>query len=359
MASAPHQGPVLVTGGSGFIALELVSQLLEADYTVHTTVRSLQNHAKTQPLRSLRDRHGSDRLILFEADLLQPASFGPAMQGCHVVYHVASPFKVEEKIKDGQREMIEPALKGTANVLQSVQDTPSVTRVILTSSIGAVAGDYRDVLDKMDGSVLSERYFNETSSARHNPYHQSKVLAEKEAWRLHDAQSPRRWHLVVLCPGLVLGPTPAAASESGSLFLMDELLAGWMFYGVPDLSFVLVDVRDVATAHIKAAELQTASGRYLICQPETTSFLHISKHFKKLRNGSIWLPAHRVPNFVTRVVGPLFGLTQLWMSRNLGVQFKADNSRSIEELGITYRSREQTLDDHYKSWGDLKRIKAS
>ncbi|PSR80689.1 NAD dependent epimerase/dehydratase [Coniella lustricola] len=358
VASPPHHGPVLVTGGSGFIAIELVSQLLEAGYTVHTTVRSLQNHAKTQPLRTLRDSHGPDRLILFEADLLQPASFDSAMQGCHAVYHVASPFKVEEQIKDGQREMIEPALKGTVNVLQSVQDTPSVTKVVLTSSIGAVAGDYRDVLDKMDGCVLSERYFNETSSVTHNPYHQSKVLAEKEAWKLYEAQSSRRWHLVVLCPGLVLGPTPAAASESGSLFLMDELLAGWMFYGVPDLSFLIVDVRDVATAHIKAAESETASGRYLICQSETTSFLHISKHFKRLRNGSFWLPAHRIPNFVTRVLGPLFGLTQLWMSRNLGVQFKADNSRSIKELGITYYSPEQTLNDHYRSWESLKKSKA-
>lgn len=134
MAGSAESGPVLVTGGSGFIALELISQLLSKGYTVHTTVRSLQNQAKVGPLRDLRDRHGEGKLLLFEADLLQQGSFGPAMQGCVVVYHVASPYKMAEKIKDGQKEMVEPALEGTRNVLKTVEETPSVSRVIVTSS---------------------------------------------------------------------------------------------------------------------------------------------------------------------------------------------------------------------------------
>lgn len=127
-------GPVLVTGGSGFVALELISQLLSRGYTVHTTVRSLQNHAKLQPLRELRGGHPDGRLLLFEADLLQDGSFRPAMQGCSVVYHVASPFRMAEKIKDGQEEMVTPALQGTKNILQTVNETSSVVRVVLTSS---------------------------------------------------------------------------------------------------------------------------------------------------------------------------------------------------------------------------------
>lgn len=134
MNSIADTGPVLVTGGSGFIALELISQLLSRGYTVHTTVRSLQNQAKVQPLRQLRDSHPDGKLLLFEADLLQDGSFQPAMQGCSVVYHVASPFKMAEKIKDGDAEMLKPALQGTRNVLNTVQETPSVTRVVLTSS---------------------------------------------------------------------------------------------------------------------------------------------------------------------------------------------------------------------------------
>lgn len=358
MTSTQEKGPVLVTGGSGFIALELISQLLSKGYTVHTTVRSLQNHAKIQPLQDLRGKHGEDKLLLFEADLLQPGSFRPAMQGgCQTVYHVASPFRMAEKIKDGQTEMVDPALQGTRNVLQSVEETPTVTRVVLTSTTGAIAGDYADVLDKMDNQVMSEKYFDESSTVKHNPYHYSKVLAEKEAWKMCKAQEskPKQWDLVVLCVALVLGPTVNTATESGSLYLMDELLSGWMFYGVPELVFLPVDIRDVATAHINAGEVKQAHGRYIVGPAKTTTFLEISKQFKKLKGGSMWLPSHQIPSVVTRIVGPLFGLTQKWMSRNLGVHFTVDNSRGVKELGITYRPLEVTLKDHYASWETNKK----
>ncbi|KUI66643.1 Tetraketide alpha-pyrone reductase 1 [Cytospora mali] len=348
-------GPVLVTGGSGYIALELISQLLVRGYTVHTSVRSLQSNSKVQPLRDLKGRYPQAKLLLFEADLLQPGSFRPAMQDCEVVYHVASPFKVPEKIKDGQKEMVEPAVEGTRNVLKSVEETPTVKRVVFTSTVGAIAGDYIDVINKMN-RVMSHEYFNETSTVEHNPYHYSKVLAEKEAWKFYQHQSSeqKRWDLVVICSALVLGPTLTTSSESGSLFLMDELLSGWMFYGVPDLSFLPVDVRDVAAAHIKAAEMKEANGRYIVGPAETTTFLDISKHFKKLKNGSIWIPNFQLPTSLVEIVGPLFGLSQKWMACNLGVRFAVDNSRSISELGVNYRPLEGTLNDHFASWAKPK-----
>lgn len=373
---ASNNDPVLVTGGSGFVALELISQLLVQGYAVHTTVRNLQNTAKVSCLQDLKAQHPEGKLLLFEADLLQPGSFHAAMQGCAVVFHVASPFKVPEKIKDGDSEMVQPALQGTRNVLKAVEETPSVQRVVFTSTsesalvplrghgatrsltrptAGAIAGDYKDVIDKM--RVMSHDYFNETSTVKHNPYHYSKVLAEKEAWKIVEEhqQSEQRWDLVVICPAFVLGPTLTSSSESGSLFLMDELLSGLMFYGVPDLSFLPVDVRDVAAAHIRAAELKEAYGRYIVGPPKTTTFLEISKHFKKLRKGTPWLPSFQLPTALVRIVGPLFGLSQKWMSSNLGVKFAVDNTRSISELGLNYRSLEETLNDHYASWEKHKR----
>lgn len=222
---------------------------------------------------------------------------------------------------------------------------------------GAIAGDYIDVPNRM--GVMSQDFFNDTSTVDHNPYHYSKVLAEKEAWKIHDHQGSeqKRWDLVVICSAFVLGPTTTASSESGSLFLMDEVLSGWMFYGVPDLAFLPVDVRDVALAHIKAAELKEANGRYIVGPPQTTSFLDISKQFKKLKNGSIWVPSFQLPTALVRVVGPLFGLSQKWMSGNLGVRFTVDNTRSISELGVNYRPLEETLKDHLMSWEHHKASK--
>ena len=199
----------------------------------------------------------------------------------------------------------------------------------------------------MKGHVLSESYFNDTSTVTSNPYHYSKILAEKEAWEIVKSQS--RWDLIVICPGMIFGSTQTAASESGSLFLMDELLSGWMFYGVPDLAFLPVDVREVALAHIRAAELPSAKGRYIVAQNKMTSFLEISRTFKAVRK-SIWLPNHQLPTSLVKIVGPLFGLTQDWMANHLGIRFTVDNSRSIKELGIVYRPVEETLVDHCQGW---------
>lgn len=199
----------------------------------------------------------------------------------------------------------------------------------------------------MKDQVLSEAYFNESSTVSSNPYHYSKVIAEKEAWEIVKSQS--RWDLVVICPGMIYGPTQAATSESGSLFLMDELLSGWMFYGVPDLCFLPVDVREVALAHVRAAKLPSAKGRYVVAQNEMISFLEISRTFKAVRK-SMWLPNHQLPTSLVKIVGPLFGLTQSWMANHLGIRFTADNSRSVNELGIVYRPVEETLVDYYQSW---------
>lgn len=343
--------PVLVTGGSGFIACSLVKALLEQGHTVHTTVRSLHNQKKLAPLHSLQKTF-PNKLNLFEADLLKPNSFDDAMAGCAIVHHVASPFRMPEKIKDGQKEMIEPALQGVRSVLGSVERTPTVKRVILTSSTGAIFGTYIDVPQKMENATLSEKYFNTSSSVEHEPYHYSKVMAEKEAWKLYEAQESKRWHLVAINPGLVLGPSLTPSSESGSLFLLNELLSGQLFFGVPDLSFLLVDVRDVVAAHCAAAKVPSAHGRYIVSHDRTTTFQEIALTVRKHITGfrKYLIPTHTIPTWFLRIVGPLFGLDARFIREHIGIRFAVDNKRSVSELGVNYTPLELTLQDHYASW---------
>lgn len=123
----------LVTGGTGFIGMYVVKLLLERGHTVHTTVRSLKDTKKCKSLFDLQAEY-PDKLLLFESDLLKDSSFFNAMKSCDIVYHVASPFLVPQQIKDGFKDCVEPALNGTRNVLQSVNKTESVKRVVLTSS---------------------------------------------------------------------------------------------------------------------------------------------------------------------------------------------------------------------------------
>lgn len=218
--------------------------------------------------------------------------------------------------------------------------------------VGAIFGDYKDVTDRM-GGVLTQDHFNETSTVTHNPYHYSKVLAEKEAWTILKRQN--RWDMVVICPGLVLGPALSGGSDSGSLFLMDELLSGQLFFGVPDLYFATVDVREVAASHVAGAEVAEAAGRrYIVAAAETAAFIDVARIFRRQEGASRLIPAHGIPHVVTRCLGPLFGLTRRWMSRNLGVRFAVDNGRSVGELGIRYRPLEETLVDNFQTWRAMR-----
>jgi nucleoside-diphosphate-sugar epimerase len=337
---------VLVTGGSGFVGSHLVRRLLADGHAVRATVRDLDDAAKVGPLERL-GLEFSGRLTLFRADLLEPGSFDDAAAGCRVVFHVASPFLMPERIRDGRTQMLEPALFGTRNVLDAVARSSSVERLVLTSTVGAIFGDYADV-EQMAGRTLSERYFNTSSTLDTNPYHFAKVRAEQEAWRLVGEQD--RFDMVVLNPGLVLGPSFTPSSESGSLFLMNELMSGYFFYGAPNFSFTLVDVRDVALAHARAAALPSASGRYILARPEMVSFRQMATIIRDRYPRHLQLPRHPVPDWAVRVLGPRFGLTPDYIRKHLGIRFPVDNRRSVDELGLTYRPAEETVLDHYESW---------
>lgn len=336
----------LVTGGSGFVAGHLVQQLLTDGYEVNATVRDPDDPRKTAALRLMQDAYPG-RLEIFAADLLHEHCFDPAMEGVDTVFHVASPFYMAEQITDPQTELVEPALLGTQNVLASVDRTESVRRVVLTSTIGAMFGHYVDV-PRRGASVLTEDMFNETSSLEHSPYHYSKVLAEREAWRIAGAQE--RWNMVAINPGLVLGPALTDASVSGSLFLLDELMSGKLWFGVPDIAFAPVDVRDVALAHVRAGERDQAHGRYIVSHPEMVSMRDMARELKKVHQRPVLVPRNEIPKWTLKLLGGFFGLDRQFVDDHVGVRFSLDNRRSIDELDIEYRPVAESLRDHYEAW---------
>ncbi len=245
---------VLVTGATGFIASRIIEQLLQKGHHVRGTVRSLGKERELVPLRMLP--HAEARLELVEADLLTDGAFDAAAQGCDHVLHTASPYVLDAK--DPQRDLVDPAVKGTRNVLEAAARA-GVRRVVLTSSMAAVT-------DEPDGDhVLTEADWNTKSSLERNPYYLSKTLAERAAWDFVAANKPS-FDLVVINPFLVIGPsiTPGL-NTSNQLFV--DLLAG-TYPGIMNLTWGFVDVRDVARAHVLAMETEGAKGRYL-CAGET------------------------------------------------------------------------------------------
>jgi nucleoside-diphosphate-sugar epimerase len=263
------------------------------------------------------------------------------MKGCKVVIHMASPFFISG-IKDAQKELIEPALRGTRNVLNTANKTETVERVVLTSSVVAIYGDNADI-HHTQNSYFTEEYWNRSSSSKHQPYPYSKTIAEQEAWRIQ--QNQYRWDLVVINPGMVLGPSLSKRTDSTSISFMQSLLTGEFKQGVPKLHFGVVDVRDVADAHVKAAMKNEAKGRNILVS-DSMAAIDIVGILRKKYNDQHPLPKKTLPNFLMYVFGPFQGFSWKYINRNIGIPLKFDNSKSIENLGIQYRNVEETIIDH-------------
>jgi len=336
--------PVLVTGGTGYIASWIVRYLLEDGYPVRATVRDPQKPQGLEHLHALSEAHPG-RLTLHAADLMAEGSYDEAMAGCELVIHTASPFLIG-RIKDAQKQLIRPALEGTRNVLASVDATPSVKRVVLTSSVVAIHGDNADMKGK---AAFTEADWNTTSTEDHQPYSYSKTVAEKEAWAIQGKQD--RWDLVTINPGLVLGPSLTTASKSGSMTTMRFFIDRSFAAGAPALELGVVDVRDVARAHIVAGFTPDAHGRY-ITNAETTSMLEIGRTLSKAFGPRLSFPRRELPKLLIKLSAPVAGQSRKFVEQNVGWPLAFDNTRATKELGLEFRPAEETIVEHFQQMID-------
>lgn len=340
MKEIDKKAPVMVTGATGYVAGWLVKLLLDKGFTVHAPIRNPNDKNKTKYLDNLAVS-AAGKLLYFEADLLREGSYDEAMQGCELVFHTASPFVLN--VKNAQRDLIDPAIKGTRNILNSVNKTATVKRLVLTSSVAAMYGDNKG-LKLCPDRTITEECWNTTSSLKHQPYSYSKTMAEKEAWKMQSQQ--QRWDLAVINPSLVMGPGISPDITSESFKIIKQLGDGTTKMGAPDYEIGLVDVRDVAQAHFASGFTPMANGRYII-SGHNSSILEVSKMLRDVYGSKYPFPARIIPKFLLWIIGPLAGFSRKMISRNIGYPFRADNTKSIEELGMSYRPAQVSVVDFF------------
>ncbi|GAB5389642.1 MAG: NAD-dependent epimerase/dehydratase family protein [Alphaproteobacteria bacterium] len=344
--------PVMVTGATGYVAGWLVKRLLEQGLTVHAPVRDPSNPDKIAHLQqAAEDAPGNIRF--FKADLLDEGSYAEAIEGCQLVFHTASPFTLGGN--DPQKQLVDPALKGTRNVLEQANKTPTVKRVVLTSSCAAIYGDNADA-ENVPNGIFTEAQWNESSSLEHNPYPYSKTVAEREAWKIAGAQSV--WDLVTINPSLVIGPGLNASATSESFKLVRQMGDGTLKTGAPRWGVGAVDVRDLADAHIKAGFTPAASGRYIV-SGHNTDLYDMARLLRGKYGKDFPLPRNTIPKALVWLFGPLMNksLTRKSISRNVGIDWKADNSKGVTELGLTYRPLKQSMEEFFQQLIDSGQIK--
>ncbi|QFT67366.1 short chain dehydrogenase [Labrenzia sp. THAF35] len=346
MTSFSTDAPVLVTGATGYVAGWLVKELLDAGITVHAAVRDPDRNDKVAHLQEIA-AGSPGTLRFFRADLLEEGSYAEAMAGCAIVFHTASPFTTS--VKDPQRELIEPAVKGTRSVLETATRTASVKRVVVTSSCAAIYTDAIDCL-KAPGGKLTEEVWNTTASLEYQPYSYSKTLAEQEAWK--NARAQDRFKLVTVNPSLVIGPALNAGPTSESFNIVRQMGDGTMKRGAPKLGLGVVDVRDLARAHMEAGFREEAEGRHIISGHDT-NILELGKALIEKYGERYPVPRQSLPKWIVWLVGPIVGgISRKFVTNNVDVKWRADNSKSKRALGVTYRPMKTSMEEMFQQMID-------
>ncbi len=320
---------VLVTGARGFIAKHCIVALLRRGYNVVGTLRDPADEAEVRAAVATKADAG-DRLRFAQAELTSGAGWDGAMRGVRHVLHVASPYPLNQP-RD-VNDLVRPAREGTLRVLAAARSA-GVKRVVLTSSVAAVASA------RYDRTRFDESDWSDVSSAGINAYALSKTLAERAAWDfVADGGGPE---LAVINAGQVFGP-PLDANIQTSGAMIENFLRG-KYPLVSKFGLPVVDVRDVAAAHVAAMEKPEAAGQRFIV---ADAFLWFSDIGRILGEA---FPVHRrrmpkgeLPNLVSRLMVP-FRPDVRAVRGDLGRVWEVTNDRAKRVLGITIRPAREAV----------------
>ena len=315
---------VLLTGVTGYIGKHVALCLLRAGYTVRGTLRDLSRGAEVmEALRPHLEQPEilDQRLSFTQLDLTQDDGWAAAMTGVDVLLHTASPFPMSAP-KDPDA-LIRPAVDGTLRALRAAQ-AAGVERVVLTSSVAAINGGPLPA----DDTAYDETNWTDPEAEGVSPYTRSKTLAEKAAWDFV-AQDAPEMKLTVINPGFVLG-APLDGHYGTSVAVVKRILKRRDPL-LPKVGFPVVDVRDVAEAHVAAIDDPEAAGRRIMVASQFLTFQDIAKVVKRA------YPKRRIhtreaPNGLVRFLG-IFDKAAREIAPMLGRRDRYESRRAQEVLG--------------------------
>ncbi|KAL5792262.1 hypothetical protein ACOSP7_000856 [Xanthoceras sorbifolium] len=277
---------VCVTGGAGYIGSWLVKKLLEKGYTVHTTLRNLDDRSKVDFLKSFPD--ADTRLVLFEADIYEPNKFDPAIQGCKFVFHVATPLLHTEGYQFNNRT--EASIAAAKSIVMSCVRSRSVKRLIYTASVVSSSplnedgSGFKDYIDETCWTPLNLSFAYTNSNL--TEYVVSKTLTEKQILSYGTNSDIGELEMVTLALGVVGGDTLLSYTPLSLAMFISPLTNGEFTYQA--LRFLeellgklpIVHIDDVCEAHIFCMEQPSISGRFL-CANSYVSSAEMANYYQQ------------------------------------------------------------------------------
>ncbi|TKY47203.1 Cinnamoyl-CoA reductase 1 [Spatholobus suberectus] len=235
--------------------IDLGLEFTPADQIIKDAVESLKSREDENETKHLEEMEGAkSRLRLLEMDLLDVDSIAVAVKGCSGVIHLACP-NIIGQVKDPEKQILEPAIKGTVNVLKAAKEA-GVERVVATSSISAITPSPNWPADKIKG----EECWTDLDYCKEKRlyYPIAKTLAEKAGWEFAKETG---FDVVMINPGTALGPLIPPRMNSSMAMLVSVLKGDKETY--EDFFMGMAHVKDVAMAHVLALENKKAAGRHL------------------------------------------------------------------------------------------------
>ncbi len=339
---SPDDGPVAVTGASGYIGSHAVAALLKRGYTVHACLTDDRNAEKTAHLLALDSAGGPGKLRIFAADLFAAGSYDKPLADCCAVLHVGSPLGYAGRYQP--RQVYDGAVAGTGNLLDSARKAGTVKRFVYTSSFAAIghpaqSGYVFTEDDWASDGRQGDANWNEQNIDKNGgvAYAMAKVATEQQVNRA--AEEDGRFDAVSVCPCVVLGPLLARTQEGVGSW---QYAVARMLEGLPcprgwQALWNIVDVRDVAEAHVLIAESGTVkpSSRYQLTATGRSGEL------------DVWqLQAHLQNLFPNIHVGGAPMEMQEYLERRGGRVHdgpRAYCTKARTDLGLKTRSIEDTL----------------
>lgn len=263
---------IAIIGGSGFLGSYVVHKFLE---THHQVKASTRDQAQSERYQHLLELDADDALEISEVDVLDSAAVYELIKDSEIVVHCGTPFRFDITHEEAEELMYRPTQEGTMNIVRACQDSDSVKKLIIISSVAAING-YVPSFDPARGREHIFTIKDEpVTHPEHPPYNQAKYRTDQ--WVNHYIQEHPGLHfeIISLYPGLIIGKPMSDLRDStsaGMLYLLKHHLAPnpmmEMVYQ-DDIDFAMVAVEDVAEAVFQAATRPNLHGKRYIISHET------------------------------------------------------------------------------------------